>query len=88
MEEMEMDKKDHCEVTLRPHGPLVIRGDFEVIDEDGKIVDPKDVQGHAEELAERKADEEEEEDKRRRFASARAKKVVLFSNSDETLAEV
>lgn len=34
-----MDKKDHCEVTLRPHGPLVIKGDFEVTDEDGRALE-------------------------------------------------
>jgi CDGSH-type Zn-finger protein len=43
MEELHNDKKEHTEVTLRPHGPLVIRGDFEVHDEDGKIV-PKQAQ--------------------------------------------
>ncbi|MBS1625888.1 MAG: CDGSH iron-sulfur domain-containing protein [Bacteroidetes bacterium] len=35
------DKKDHTEVTLRPHGPLVVRGDFEVTDEDGKVLEKK-----------------------------------------------
>ena len=28
-------------VTLRPRGPLVIAGDFEVVDEEGKILDSK-----------------------------------------------
>lgn len=35
------DKKENTEVTLRPHGPLVIRGDFEVTDEDGKLLEKK-----------------------------------------------
>ena len=44
MEELHNDKKDHTEVTLRPHGPLVIKGDFEVIDEDGKVSERKQQQ--------------------------------------------
>lgn len=28
-------------VTLRPHGPLVIAGQFEVTDEDGKVLERK-----------------------------------------------
>ena len=45
MEELHTDKKEHTEVTLRPHGPLVIKGNFEVMDEEwsanihSKIVD-------------------------------------------------
>lgn len=41
MEELLQDKKDYTEVTLRPMGPLVVRGDFEVIDEDGKVLEKK-----------------------------------------------
>jgi CDGSH-type Zn-finger protein len=41
MEEQPTDKKDHTEVTLRPHGPLVVKGDFEVLDEDGKTLEKK-----------------------------------------------
>jgi len=39
MEELDTEKKEHTEVTLRPYGPLVIRGDFEVIDEDGRVLE-------------------------------------------------
>ena len=41
MEELINDKKDSTQVTLRPHGPLVIAGDFEVTDEDGKTMKKK-----------------------------------------------
>jgi CDGSH-type Zn-finger protein len=41
MEELTNDKKDSTQVILRPHGPLVIAGDFEVTDEDGSILDKK-----------------------------------------------
>ena len=42
MEELHTEKKEHTEVTLRPHGPLVIKGNFEVVDEDGKTLEKKE----------------------------------------------
>ncbi len=41
MDELNIDKKEQTQITLRPHGPLVVAGDFEVLDEDGKILEKK-----------------------------------------------
>ena len=41
METLDNKPSGPVQVTLRPHGPLVIAGDFEVTDEEGKVMERK-----------------------------------------------
>ncbi len=42
MDELHIDKKNHTEVILRPLGPIVVKGNFEVMDEEGKAMEKKE----------------------------------------------
>jgi CDGSH iron-sulfur domain-containing protein 3 len=42
MDELKTEPTAHVEVTLRPHGPVVIAGVFEVTDEDGNVLERKE----------------------------------------------
>lgn len=41
MDSWQNEIKQKALVSLRPHGPLVIQGDFEVLDEEGKTLEKK-----------------------------------------------
>lgn len=42
MEEIQIEKLDHAVVTIRPNGPVVIQGNFIVIDEDGNTMEKRE----------------------------------------------
>jgi CDGSH-type Zn-finger protein len=42
MEEIQAEKLDHAIVTIRPNGPLVVQGNFIVIDEEGKEMEKRE----------------------------------------------
>jgi CDGSH iron-sulfur domain-containing protein 3 len=42
MEEMEVEKKDYATIQLKPRGPITITGNFEIILEDGTILEKRE----------------------------------------------
>jgi CDGSH iron-sulfur domain-containing protein 3 len=42
MEEMELEKKDNATIQLKPRGPVTITGNFEVIMEDGTLLEKRE----------------------------------------------
>jgi len=42
MEELEQEKKDYGTIQLKPRGPVTITGSFEVILEDGSVLEKRE----------------------------------------------
>ena len=42
MEELEIEKKDHATIQLKPKGPVTITGSFEIILEDGTTLEKRE----------------------------------------------
>lgn len=42
MEELETEKKDYATIQLKPRGPVTITGNFEVILEDGTLLEKRE----------------------------------------------
>jgi CDGSH-type Zn-finger protein len=42
MEELEPEKKDYATIQLKPRGPVTITGNFEVLLEDGTVLEKRE----------------------------------------------
>ncbi len=42
MEELEHEKKDYATIQLKPRGPVTLTGNFEVILEDGSLLEKRE----------------------------------------------
>jgi len=42
MEELEIEKKDYATIQLKPRGPVTITGNFEVMLEDGNMLEKRE----------------------------------------------